>query len=148
MSEFATSSLAFDGFEIFYIQMKYKDKGSNAERELLHIFWSKGWACLRSAGSGSMKYPGPDLLVGNKLRRLAIECKVTKEKKKYLDTYDIKQLREFCDIFGAEPWFAVKFSRMNWLFLSLEDIEKTEKGYVIDSKVAERRGLLIDELIK
>ncbi|MBI2647656.1 Holliday junction resolvase, partial [Candidatus Woesearchaeota archaeon] len=117
---------------------------------LLHLFWSKRWSCLRCAGSGSMKYPGPDLIVGNKEknRRLAIECKSTKSKKKYLNKYDVEQLKEFCNIFGAEPWFAVRFSRMSWLFLSLEDIEKTENGYVIDTKVAERRGLLLDELIK
>lgn len=128
--------------------MSSKSKGSKAERELLHMFWNRGVACLRSAGSGSMKYPGPDLIVGNKIRTLAIECKSTKENKKYLDEDDIKQLKEFCDIFGAEPWFAVRFARTSWLFLSLEDIEKTENGYVIDSKVAERRGLLIDELLK
>ena len=128
--------------------MSIKTKGSDAERELLHMFWSKGWACLRSAGSGSMKYPGPDLIAGNKIRRLAVECKSTKHKKKYLDMHDVEQLRDFCEIFGAEPWFAVRFAKTNWLFLSLEDIEKTENGYVIDLKVAERRGLLIDELIK
>ena len=128
--------------------MSVKAKGSKAERELLHMFWSKGWACIRSAGSGSMKYPGPDLIVSNKSRRLAIECKTTKRNKQYLDKHDVEQLREFCDIFGAEPWFAVRFAKMEWLFLSLEDIEKTESGYVIDAKVAERRGLLIDELLK
>ena len=128
--------------------MSSKSKGSKAERELLYMFWSRGLGCIRSAGSGSMKYPGPDLIASNKIRTLAIECKSTKENKKYLDEEDIKQLKEFCDIFGAEPWFAVRFARMNWLFLSLEDIEKTENGYVIDSKVAERRGLLIDELLK
>ncbi len=128
--------------------MSSKSKGSQAERELLHMFWSRNWACLRSAGSGSMKYPGPDLIVSNKARVLAIECKSTKKKKKYLEEYDMNQLRDFCNIFGAEPWFAVRFARKEWLFLSLEDIEKTENGYVIDTKVAERRGLLIDELIK
>ena len=128
--------------------MSVKTKGTNAERELLHMFWAKNWACIRSAGSGSMKYPGPDLIVSNKLRTLAIECKTTKKTKQYLDNHDIQQLKEFCGIFGAEPWFAVKLSRMDWLFLSFEDIEKTPNGYVIDSKVAERRGLLIDELIK
>ena len=128
--------------------MSSKSKGTEAERELLHMFWANGFACIRSAGSGSMKYPGPDLIASNRLRTLAIECKSTKDKKKYLDEYDVKQLKEFCDIFGAEPWFAVRFTRKDWLFLSLEDIEKTEKGYVIDDKVAERRGLLIDELIK
>lgn len=128
--------------------MSVKSKGSNAERELLHMFWHRGFAALRSAGSGSMKYPGPDLIVSNKVRRLAIECKSTKKKKQYLEEYDIKQLKDFCEIFGAEPWFAVRFARKNWLFLSLEDIEKTENGYVIDIGVAERRGLLLDELIK
>ena len=130
------------------MKMLVKAKGSKAERELLHMFWSKGWACIRSAGSGSMKYPGPDLIVSNKSRRLAIECKTTKRNKQYLDKHDVEQLREFCDIFGAEPWFAVRFARMNWLFLTLDDVEKTESGYVIDAKVAERRGLLIDELLK
>ncbi|MBI2101976.1 Holliday junction resolvase [Candidatus Woesearchaeota archaeon] len=128
--------------------MSVKQKGSKAERELLHLFWAKGWATIRSAGSGSMKYPGPDLIASNKARRLAIECKSTKKTKQYLEEYDIKQLKDFCDIFGAEPWFAVRFARKNWLFLGIEDIEKTETGYVIDSKVAERRGLLIEELIK
>ncbi len=128
--------------------MANKNKGSNAERELVHLFWSVGMACIRSAGSGSMKYPGPDLVVGNKIRKLAIECKSTRNKKKYLNKYDVDQLREFCDVFGAEPWFAIKFSRTDWLFLTPEDIERTEKGYVIDNKVAERRGLLLDELIK
>ena len=128
--------------------MSSKSKGSKAERELLHLFWSKGLGCIRSAGSGSMKYPGPDLIVSNKVRVLAIECKSTKKTKKYLDNYDVEQLKEFCDIFGAEPWFALRFARKEWLFLSLDDIEKTENGYVIDLEVAERKGLLIDELIK
>lgn len=128
--------------------MSSKSKGTKAERELLHMFWAKCFGCLRSAGSGSMKYPGPDLVVSNKVRTLAIECKSSKDKKIYLNDYDVKQLKDFCNIFGAEPWFAVRFARKEWLFLSIEDIEKTENGYVIDSKVAERRGLLIDELIK
>lgn len=130
------------------MRMANKTKGSEAERELLHMFWQKGFAAIRSAGSGSMKYPGPDLIVGNKIRRLAIECKSTKKEKKYLSSYDIGQLTEFCSVFGAEPWFAVRFARKDWLFLSPEDIEKTKKGFVIDNKVAERRGLLLDELIK
>lgn len=128
--------------------MSSKSKGYKAEVELLHMFWSRKWACLRSAGSGSMKYPGPDLIASNKSRRLAIECKSISKNKKYLDNHDVEQLKEFCDIFGAEPWFAVRFAKMEWLFLGLEDIEKTGNGFVIDSKVAERRGLLIDELIK
>lgn len=128
--------------------MSNKSKGMDAERDIIHMFWNKSWSAVRVAGSGASRYPSPDIIAGNRIRKLAIECKSTKEKKKYLDKYDIEQLKEFCDIFGAEPWFAVRFARKDWLFLGLEDIEKTENGYVIDYKVAERRGLLIDELIK
>ena len=127
--------------------MSVKTKGSNAERELLHMFWSKGWACLRSAGSGSMKYPGPDLLVGNIVRRMAIECKTTKENKVYLNQHDVEQLGSFSKIFDSRPLFAIKFSRKEWLFLNIEDLEKTPQGYVIDVKVAELRGISFEELV-
>ena len=76
--------------------MSSKSKGTKAERELLHLFWAKEWATIRSAGSGSMKYPGPDLIASNKARVLAIECKSTKKNKQYLEEYDIKQLKDFC----------------------------------------------------
>ena len=127
--------------------MSSKSKGSKAERELLHMFWSNGFAALRSAGSGSMKYPGPDLLVGNKTRRMAIECKSSRNSKIYLDEHDVSQLKDFSNVFDARPWFAVRFLRKDWLFLAIEDLEKTPKGYVIDLKVAELRGISFNELI-
>lgn len=127
--------------------MANKSKGSNAERELLHMFWSKKWACLRSAGSGSMKYPGPDLLVGNLSRRMSIECKSSKSDKIYLTNEDVSQLKEFSKVFDARSWFAVRFFRKDWLFVSIEDLEKTPKGYAIGLKEAELKGLSFEELI-
>ena len=127
--------------------MANKNKGSNAERELLHMFWAKEWACIRSAGSGSMKYPGPDLLVGNLHRRMSIECKITSSEKIYLNEHDVSQLRDFSKIFDARPWFAVKFSKKPWLFVAIEDLNKTPTGHVIDVKMAELRGLSFEELI-
>src|SRR3989338_7267295 len=129
--------------------MNLKAKGTNAERELIHLFWSKGWAAVRVAGSGSSSYPNPDILAGNKLRRFAVECKVTGEDKKYLSEGDLLQLKNFCDTFGAEPLFAVKLNRGGkWLFLIPEDLEKTAKGYVISSETASRRGVSFEELIE
>jgi Holliday junction resolvase len=129
--------------------MNTKAKGINAERDLIHKFWSTGtWVALRTAGSGSMRYPSPDILAGNKLRKIAIECKVTGEDKKYLTKDDIAQLKEFCDNFGAEPWIGVRLDGGSWHFLTLEDLDETEKGYVISSEIASRKGLLFEELIK
>ena len=128
--------------------MSNKSKGSNAERDLVHRFWVTGkWCALRSAGSGSMKYPGPDLLVGNLARRMSIECKSSKSNKIYLTNEDVNQLKEFSKVFDARPWFAVRFFRKDWLFVSIEDLEKTPKGYAISLKEAELKGLSFAELI-
>ena len=67
--------------------MSRKSRGINAERELVHLFNALDeWMCIRTAGSGSQKYPAPDILAGNVLRKIAIECKLTTQKKKILYT--------------------------------------------------------------
>jgi len=128
--------------------MSRKGKGINAERDLVHKFWSKGWASIRIAGSGSMRYPSADVLATNKLRKLAIECKTTKKTGKYIEKEDIQQLKEFAELFNAEPYIAVKFNRKEWLFLTLEDLEETDKNFMINIEKAEIKGILFEELIK
>ena len=59
--------------------MSTKSKGINAERQLIHMFWSVKWTACRIAGSGSSKYPSPDIIAANRARKLAIEAKITKE---------------------------------------------------------------------
>ncbi len=127
--------------------MSKKSKGINAERDLIHKFWKNKWCAVRIAGSGSMKYPSADVLASNKLRRLAIECKVTKEKKKYFLDLEIEQLKSFSYYFGAEPWIAVKFGKEPWLFINIEDLVKTNKGFAVTLDNARRRGLLFEEII-
>ena len=122
-----------------------KIKGSNAERELVRKFWANGWACIRSAGSGSMHFPSPDILAGNKIRRLAIEVKCTKDNKKYFPLEEIKQLYNFSSYFGAEPWIAIKFSTA-WVFVNPEDLKQTENNYVFYKKDIEM-GVSFDQLI-
>jgi len=125
--------------------MNTKAKGTNAERELIHMFWSKGMASLRAAGSGSMKYPCPDLIVGNNVRKLAIEVKNPGKDYQHLTNEQIVDLHKFSTIFGAEPWIAVKFKE--WRFLTLEDLNKTESNFSITQDIAERKGLTFEELI-
>jgi|TARA_Y100000310_G_C20160998_1_gene569158 Holliday junction resolvase len=128
--------------------MSLKSKGINAERELVHMFWARNWACLRIAGSGSSRYPSPDILVSNKLRKLAIECKITKDQKKYFEKKEILALKKFAELFGAESWVAVKFKDHDWYFISTEDLEETEKSYFTSTTSSKNKGLLFEELIK
>lgn len=125
-----------------------KSKGSVAERELMHKFWASGWAAVRAAGSGSTQFPCPDLIVGNNLRKLALEVKTTKDKKKYFPKQEIADLKYFSQKFGAEPWVVIKFDREDYYFITLEDLEETTASFVASLELAKRRGLLFEEIIK
>ncbi|MFH1770908.1 MAG: Holliday junction resolvase Hjc [archaeon] len=125
-----------------------KSKGSAAERTLIHRFWGAGWAAVRAAGSGSTQFPCPDILVGNNLRKLALEVKATKDKKKYFPKQEINDLKYFATKFGAEPWVVIKFDNEDYYFLTLEDLEETTASFVSSLELAKRRGLLFEEIIK
>ena len=128
--------------------MSRKSKGINAERELIHLFWKNNWAAVRIAGSGSMKYPSADVLATNKIRRLAIECKTSREDCKYFTLEGIKQLRSFADMFNSEPWIGMRFDRLGWLFISLDDIETKKNSHSVSKELAKNKGLNFEEIIR
>jgi Holliday junction resolvase len=128
--------------------MNRKAKGSNAERELVRMFWDAGWAAIRVAGSGSAKFPNPDVLAGNCKRRVAVECKTIHDIKKYLSSSDISQIRIFSEKFGAEPWIGMRFDSQQWFFIALEDLSETgESNFVVSLELARRKGLTFSEFI-
>lgn len=128
--------------------MSSKSRGIEAERALVRAFWESGWAALRVAGSGSSQYPSPDLVIGKRGRRLAIECKITTENKKYIPKEDINLLNYFSNVFGAEVWIAIKFHRKKWVFFTPEDMVATDKNYYATSQLAETKGLSFEDLIE
>jgi len=115
---------------------------------LVKRFWDNGWAAIRSPGSGSSRLPSPDIIAGTRTRKIVIEAKMTKDDRKYFEDEEIAQIRKFGEVFGAEPWVAVKFKGEDWLFLTLEDLAKTEKGSAITKDIAKIKGLLLEEVIK
>lgn len=127
--------------------MSLKSKGINAERELIHLFWKEGWAACRTPGSGSIKYPCPDVIAGNNLRKLAIECKNIKADCYYFPKKEINQLQSFAKLFNAESWVGIKFGKHGWFFSSPEDLEPTPNSYIFSLKLAKMKGLLFKELI-
>ena len=126
-----------------------KRKGTKVERDMLSLFWNTSdWAAIRAPGSGSARFPSPDILAGNSDRTLAIECKFTQKKSQYLTKEEIEQLKEFSRRFNAEPWVAIKFGKESFVFLSMDDMEETPKFYVVSMKTAKLRGLALEDLIK
>lgn len=126
--------------------MNAKAKGSNAERELIHMLWSKGWACVRAAGSGSTQYPCPDLIASNATRALAIECKSSGELNRHLPKQQVEDLVSFAKMFGAEPWIGVRFNDMKWAFFCPDDLKKTGTGFSVSVRMVKVKGLTFEQL--
>ena len=126
--------------------MSQKSKGINAERELIKLLWEKGYAACRVAGSGSSRFPSPDIIAGNVIRKLAIECKTTNDEIRYIPKESIEQLKTYASTFGAEPWIAVRFAKNNWLFVSLDDLQNTGSHFSITLENAKKKGFLLEEL--
>ena len=126
----------------------HKARGTNAERDLIKKFWAHSWAAMRAAGSGSAHYPSPDVIAGNNVRKLAIECKLTTSTRKYFTKEEVRLLKYFSDKFGCEPWLAVKFNREPWYFFMLEGVQETTASYVVTLDAARSRGITFEELIE
>jgi len=125
-----------------------KQKGANAERELIGLFWNAGWAAHRIAGSGSSRFPSPDIIAGNFSKKFAIECKSTKAKIQYVSREQADGLQKFAEIFCAEPWIGVRFNNEEWYFMPLKEVKKTGgSNLAIKLEEAKLLGLRFSELI-
>lgn len=110
------------------------------------MFWAKGFAAMRAAGSGSTQHPSPDVIAGDGKRFYAFEVKSCRDKSKYLEKDEITQLDLFANSFGARAYVAIKFDGEPWYFLRLIDLKKTDKSYAVSLKLAKEKGLMFDEL--
>jgi Holliday junction resolvase len=124
-----------------------KAKGTGAERHLIHQFWERNWAAIRVAGSGAIKYPVPDILAGNGIRRIAIEVKATSGNAQYITKEQVGGLNEFCKRYGAEAWIGVRFDNKGWYFVSTEELRETSSSFVLDLKKASAIGMTFDEML-
>jgi len=128
--------------------MGNKEKGANAERELLKLFVDQGWMAIRVAGSGILPEPSCDLLAGKLNKKYAIECKTCKDKKRYFSQEQISNFLKFSEIFGLEPLIAIRFNREGWFFMKLENIEKTDKALAVSLENAKKHGKRFFDLLK
>lgn len=124
-----------------------KAVGTAAENELIHKFWDNEWVCIRVAGSGSTKYPAPDLLASNGLKKIVMEVKVVSDVKKYFTGQEIRDLEFFGEKFGAQAWVGVKFEGNQWFFIPTSELEETKsENYVISLIDMKRKGFQFEEM--
>ena len=118
-----------------------KHKGSNAERELLHMFFKNAWAAARIAGSGSTTEAACDLIAGKAGRMgCAIEVKSSKKSRIYITKAQIEDFIIFSNIFGLRPALAIRFNYQGWLFLDPKYLEDSGKNWVVSLENAKKNG--------
>lgn len=126
--------------------MLNKKRGSDAERELLHLL-SKKFAVARVAGSGMIKETSCDLLAGNGKKRYAIEVKISSNHKKYFNKDQIQEFINFSRNFGLKPILAIKFLRKGWYFIGPEYLKKTKKALTISFEDIQKKGKNLKEFL-
>lgn len=103
--------------------MNFYRKGARFERQLIRFLNYKGFSVSRTASSGGYFYP-IDILAIKKGLILAFECKAHKVKPR-LQKDKLKKFKEWCDRAGAMGFLAWRAPQNKWLFLKMEDAEKS-----------------------
>lgn len=126
--------------------MSRKSKGINAERELVHLLFAKGWVASRVAGSGCIQHPSPDVITGKEGKIFVLECKTTGDEYKSLCKEEVEELVFYAKIMYATPIIAVKFDRKGWYFNYAKDMRQTEKGFCVTLEEAQQSWKNFDSI--
>lgn len=122
--------------------MGNKSRGSKGERELLKELQKRGYAVGRIAGSGKMSGSDCDLIAGKfEDGQFGIEVKRCKKNYKYLEPEKVRRFIEFCEIFGIEPIFAIRFNYQSWKIFRPDEIDRVKSGKYRIKKEDEGRDL-------
>lgn len=121
--------------------MAHYNKGANAERELIHIFFNHGFSVVRVAGSGKTALPAPDIIALGKGRYLCFECKAWDKHYLNISQQQMAEVISWNNRARTELFIAWKIPRKGWFFLKPEQMKKTGKGFSINQAEAMKIGL-------
>ena len=128
--------------------MKNKQKGSNAERELVKKFIENNWRAARVAGSGVMEKSDCDIIAGKPRKKYGIEVKTSKKTTKYISKKQIENFIIFTEIFGLKPVIALRFNREGWLFLHPKHMRDAGNNRAITLDEAKNKGKKFTQFFK
>jgi len=122
-----------------------KRLGSDAERELCHIFIGNNFRVIRSAGSGTLTNAECDLVVANKKKAYCIESKSTRKGGIYIPKDRMGKFLKFAEDTNFTPLIALRFIRENWIFVKPEQFNSEGNTYGVTLKKAKEEGLNFEE---
>ncbi|MCR4335167.1 MAG: Holliday junction resolvase Hjc [archaeon] len=126
--------------------MAHYNKGANAERELIRMFWKEGFAVARTAGSGKNALPMPDLIVLSKTRKIVIEAKAWRSDYLNINFEQMEELLKWKELSNAEVFVAWKYPNKGWFFIDPKHFNKA-KHYSISFSKVQKVGVVFDVFI-
>jgi len=130
------------------ILMAYYDKGANAERELLYLFAERGFSVVRSAGSGKIDLPTPDIVAMSPKNKYAIECKAQAGAYLNIKNEQMFELIKWAKNARINLCIAWKITSKGWRFLKLGQFKQNKKGFLISKDDALENGLSLEDFIR
>jgi Holliday junction resolvase len=122
-------------------------KGSRAEHELIKMLMGQGYSVIRAAGSGGGT-PCPDVLAFKRIDQFGFECKSVESQSLQLRTEQIEHLKQWELNTNITTFIAWRQRGGNWLFVRVEHVKKTEKGYSLTLKQAKLFGIELKQLLR
>ncbi|HZX19719.1 MAG TPA: Holliday junction resolvase Hjc [archaeon] len=126
--------------------MAHYNKGANAERELIKLFWGKGFAIARTAGSGKNSLPMPDLIIMGKGRNIVIEAKAWRADYLNIREEQMDELLKWQELGNAEVFVAWKYPNKGWFFIHPKEFNKA-KNYSISFEKVQKVGVPLEVFI-
>ncbi len=110
-------------------------KGARSERELLGIFYKRGYSVLRSAGSGVSSL-GPDIICIKDGICISFECKAWDRTRLSLDPESFNKLLVWERNTASPTFVAWRVSKRGWLFIRTDEFTMAERNYNVTMKRA------------
>ncbi len=123
------------------------NKGANAERELIKLLDTKGFAVLRVAGSGVNPLPCPDVVALFKGKILAFECKARKGNYLPIARGQLDEEIGWAEKAGAEFIIAWKIPNRGWLFFHHDIFHLAGKNYMLSLDDAKKHSIDLNVLV-
>ena len=121
-----------------------KRLGSDAERELCHLFINNNFRVIRSAGSGTLTNAECDLVVAGKKKAFCIESKSTRKGGVYIPKDRMIKFLKFAEDTNFTPLIALRFIRESWIFVKPKQFNSEGNTYGITLNKAKTEGLCFE----
>ncbi|MCL4365431.1 MAG: hypothetical protein M1569_00985 [Candidatus Marsarchaeota archaeon] len=111
---------------------RYK-RGARAERELLHIFYDRGWSVIRSSGSG-VNALSPDVIFLKNKDAICVECKAWNRGSLSLDPEQFEKLLEWEKNTAFPTFVGWRVNNKGWYFIRLDEFSRGRSNYNVTMK--------------